>query len=684
MASYTEARTLDLLKRRGRVGGIPPITLRRGDSDVCVKGIITYDDETFSLSGYTAKFCAINSAGDVIRRNASITNASGGEVSYDVTTDLTANAGPVLVAYFEFTKSGKTISSDTLPFIVLPNADLDGPAAEEYQSQIDELLDTLSQALTDAEAATDAANAAAELANDAADRAESFLAPHFDQATGRYDNLDRWLSLKDDGQVYGVRIPKYSYSPVTTAVKTGANSWKVLEASTTETSGRNDYAGIGLFMCPRVHGGVDKADMMPYVTSMEEYDERFDAEANNTYILRPVYYKKVTDEGNYILKEYSFTPRTGFKACRGAYAPDGTLRPFILTACYPDSGGDFSSKSGAQPAAAQGSPTLVSHCASNDFSWSKSRTSTDGLTYLDYGDIEWLQDFMELMLGVKAPRSKAVGCVSYNYQYRVAAAETGVKRVILTDAQAANILVGSSLSIGTRSANNSDRGQATMHDIAICAKVLSKTALGNGQTAVNLDLSSTVDILATYYVSTMPWRNGSCDGVLGTFGSQTAAGLTNGMMPFKFQNTEWILGLYEVIHNMHSVCSVADSVQKHEWYIAPDCSDCSGINESTGWTKLDQATVAASQNAWNAIKDYTSEKGARVPQNVGGTTSQGFMTSWHPGAASSGQRETLVGGALYAGALAGVGCVLSHSALTITYWFIGGRSSAIGHSAPAE
>ncbi len=684
MSTYTETRTLDLLKRKGRSGGIPPITLRRGESGVTVKGVITYDDATFSLTGYTAKFCAINASGGIVRKNATVTNAASGEVEYAVGTDLTANSGPVLVAYFELTKEGQTATSDTLPFIVLPNADLDGPEAEEYQSLVDELIATLQDAITDAGTATDAANTAAAAANAAADRAESFLAPHFDQETGRYDNLDRWMALKDDGQVYGVRIPKYSYSTVTTAIKTGANAWKVLEASTDESSGRNDYAGIGLFLCPRVHGGVDKDDMMPFVTSMEGYDSRFDAEANDTYIARPVYYKKVTDEGNYILKEYSMSPREGFKACRGAYTPDGELRPFILTACYMDSDGAFSSKSGEVPGANYNATVAnkVEHCSDNDFSWSKARASTDGLTYFDYGDLEWLMDYMELMLGVKAPRSVAVGCTSYNYTYVVAQAETGVKRVILTDAQAANIEIGSSLSIGD--GTQTDRYQAAMHSIAKSAKVLSKTALGSGKTAINLELAADIDVPATAAAVTMPWRNGSCDGVLGTFGAPTEAGLTNGKFPFKFQNTEWIQGLYIVLHNMTSYNSVVNNEQKHEWYIAPDVSDCTANNQSTGWTKLAQVTVATSQNAWNYIEDYTSEKGARVPQNVGGTSTTGFMTAWHPGATSSAARETLVGGDLNVGAPAGVGCVPSHRGLGSTYWFIGGRSSTIGHSAPAE
>lgn len=503
--------------------------------------------------------------------------------------------------------------------------------------------------------------------------------PHYNAETGRYDNLADWLSIQRDGLVYGVQIPKYDYSPVTTAIKTGANVGLTLEASSDSSAGRNDYKSRALFMCLRCNGGVDP-DGTNYVTAIEGYDDRFDP-TQNTYALTPVYYKRVTEDDNYKVKEYTDTPRTGFKPCVGAYTSGGVLRDFILRACYMDSAGDFSSKSGTQPAGSVGSPVAVGHCANYDFNQSKART-VDGLTYLTYGDIAYQEDFMELMLGVKAPRSVAVGCVSYNFQYQVAAAEEGVKRVLLTDAQAANILVGSALSVGTRSNNNSDRGQATMHDIAKCAKVVSKTAQGDGTTAINLDLETAVNIEETYWVSTMPWPNGSCDNVLGTFGAKTPAGLTNGTMPFKFQNVEWNLGIWETMCNMYSTSVNANGKNTHTWHIAPDVSQCSGLNAGAGWTNLDQQTVG-NNNQGLYIKDYKEEKGARVPEAVGGTSTTGFCTAWHSGS-GSGDRETLVGGLLGNGADAGVGCVGSNHALGVAHWGIGGRSSAIGHSAQAE
>lgn len=508
----------------------------------------------------------------------------------------------------------------------------------------------------------------------------SAVAPHYDASSGRYDNLGDWFNVRRDGLVYGSKSPLFAYSPVTTAIKTDANAGKVLEASTNAEAGRNDYIGIALFDCLRVNGGYD-ADGMPYVTAIEDYQAEgapaFDP-TENTWIIRPVSYYKITRDSQYEKKEITDTPRDGFQACPGAYTPDGDLRPFILHACYMDSDGACSSKSGTVPAANYSATVdnKVAHCLQNDFNWSRNRQ--DGLTYLSYADIWYQQIMMEVMLGVKAPREAAVGCVSYNLNYAVAQAEDGVKRVILSDANAANIEVGSAISIGD--GTQTDRYYAQMHSIAKSAKVLSKESVGDGKTALNLDLDAAIDVPSTAHIITMPWHNGSCDGVLGTFGAPTEAGLTNGKFPFKFQNQEWQLGIYETVCDMYAKSTVADGETTITWYIAPDVSEPTGINTGDGWDALDTQSVGNS-GAWNYIKDYATEKGARVPENVGGTSTQGYRTAWYP-ASASGNNELLVGGHLSNGSGAGVGCAASDPAVSGTGWHIGGRSSGLGHSAP--
>ena len=128
----------------------------------------------------------------------------------------------------------------------------------------------------------------------------SAMGPQWNEETGRYSNesIANWLDLYADGLVYGVRVPLYDYSPLTTAIKTGANAGLVLEPSTEVEAGRNDYEGRKLFMCPRVNGGVD-ADGMPYVTAIEGMDDRFDEAAFNTFTLRPVYWRRYVKGSQY-------------------------------------------------------------------------------------------------------------------------------------------------------------------------------------------------------------------------------------------------------------------------------------------------------------------------------------------------------------------------------------------------
>ncbi len=500
---------------------------------------------------------------------------------------------------------------------------------------------------------------------------------YFNEKTQRYEGIGEWLNSRRDGLIYGVKIPKYSFSTTTTATKIGANANLILEPSTETSAGRNDYENIVLFECIRCNGGVD-ADGMPYVTAIEGLDGRFDPIKNNTYIITPVYYRKITSDTQYSTFEYTDTPTTGFTACYGAYTATNVLRPFILRACYLDSDGKCSSKSGTIPGTYR-SPTSIAHSLNYDLTNSKNRQ--DGLTFLTYGDICYQEDFMELMLGVKAPRSQVVGCCSYNYQYNLAAAETNVKRIILTDAQAAFFEIGSTVSVGNETVTNKDRNNIASHAIASSVKIISKTSLGNGNTALNLNLSSNITTKTNYFVSSMPWYNGTCDKIQGTYGARTTAALKNSKEPFRFQNCEWNLGVWEVFCNYMGICSTDGTNDTYEYYLAPDISKVTTSDGQTGWVKMTHITVDTKNAKY--IKDYEVEKGARIPSAWSGTATTGYMSGcWLFG--SAGSHEILAGGDLRAGALAGVGAFDADYATGSAYWSFGGRSSTIGHSAPAE
>lgn len=491
--------------------------------------------------------------------------------------------------------------------------------------------------------------------------------PKRDATTGKYDNdaIAEWMDLQADGLAYGVRYALYDYSPVPEGVKVGANAGLVIEPSTETYAGRNDYVERKLFLCPRVNGGVN-TDGTAYVTAVEGWDADFDA-TENTYALTSVYYKLVTDDGEHVTKMLSDTQLEGYEPCQGAFHKDGTLRPFILRACYMDSGNTFSSKSGTQPSGSVGYQTNSAHCGQSDLAWSK---ESDGLTYWCYGDLEWQMDFMQVMLGTKAPKSVVVGCTTHDHSYTVAVAEEGATRVVLTDAQAATIPVGSTVSVGTS-------GRAAT-DVIKCAKVLSKESLGNGTTAVNLDCDAT-DILANHKCVTMPWKNGTCDGVLGTFGARTTDALTNGVEPFRFQSCEWGHGIWTTLANLYSVTDTEEaSGVTHTFYHASDVDAVTTMNEEGGWESV--ATIWSSYASSSASYIRDLREATPLPDSVAGSSTTGMCVAWYPGARSAQHRETLAGGALSGGAFAGVGCLSSLNTLGDAYWHFGGRSSAIGRS----
>ncbi len=489
--------------------------------------------------------------------------------------------------------------------------------------------------------------------------------PFFDSETGRYTNesIQAWMDHYADGLIYGVQVPLYSFSTGTDAVKTDANEGLVLEPSTNDVAGRNDYVDKKLFWCTRVNGGVD-ADGMPYVTAIEGMDDRFSATEANTWALTPVYYAKYTETDKYVWQQYSDMQIEGYVACAGAYTSNNVLRPYILRACYMDSDGNCTSKSGTLPSSGTHASveSWFRHSLGNDFHTSRMRYD-DGVTFLTYGDVTYQTEFMQLMLGVKAPKSVAHGCIDYLHQCQTIAESLG-HEVRISAVDGAKFRVGSYVGLGTSSQYGSPNHCSIKNAVRVAAvEVLEDDAV--------LTLESDDDIYTVpgNWLSTSWYRNGSCDDILGTYGCFDMEGLTDDKAPFRFQNIEWQLGLYEVLANTY--------LDEYSVYIAPDVNACSGINREEGWYNIGNAAADSGY-----IKDYKTSHGVRFPRAVGATSTTGFMTHYWP---NVGLREWAVGGYIESGsAESGVGCVSAWDDINAYTFYYGGRASAIGHSALAE
>lgn len=170
---HTEEITLDLNKKRGRSHQDEPIILRKGEKNETKILINVTDNGTaYSMSGMTARFCAVLHNGARVYDNSNV-SISGTTISYTVQSNLTSADGDVAVAYVELTSGTKTITTDNIPFLILENTDISTSEAEQYQSLIDDLIRQANSALSTANSANTKANDALGQANQAITNANS-------------------------------------------------------------------------------------------------------------------------------------------------------------------------------------------------------------------------------------------------------------------------------------------------------------------------------------------------------------------------------------------------------------------------------------------------------------------------------------------------------------------------------
>lgn len=168
------------------------IHLRRGE-----KGMTSIDAEikdgamAFDLTGCSVFFKAMDRMDRYVLGSARVTSMKEGKVSYVVGTNLTSLPGEVKLAYFEIVSDGNNITTPAIPIIVLENVDLTGDQADEYESQISELIRLLEDSVSNANIATTHANDAAAEANKAAKRAED-SADANNTAAARAENAASW------------------------------------------------------------------------------------------------------------------------------------------------------------------------------------------------------------------------------------------------------------------------------------------------------------------------------------------------------------------------------------------------------------------------------------------------------------------------------------------------------------
>lgn len=497
-------------------------------------------------------------------------------------------------------------------------------------------------------------------------------------AGGGIENaLSNFFALRRTGKVYTTRIYKYDTSTSPTGVKLNDNEGLVRKPSTNTAIGQDDYREIGVFMHFPCNFTVDNKGFN-HVTALQGQPDFKKTGKVDVGEVTMSAWVGITDNPEYVDYHYSDSPNEalGLRPMGESINPDGTISPFMIHGKYGAGDIDGVPYSSAGLILANGSQKggkPVSYTGLIAYMRKKGSMYVGTTNW----DLFYKQLMMIILYATTNSRSVMAGCNSYSMQEMAAVAETGVTRVILPKAKANNYIVGSYVSVGDIGSNtNKDRYYAYMHNLAYDVKILKIEPVDDTNSAIYLDTEPFNTTLTTC-ISTMPWRTGSTDSVLGSDGSPFSN--TDNKNPFKIQGIETGYGAYEVLSNVFmDIVTDEDGTPKRDVYI---CMDASLLTTDMNVAKTRYKKVAAQVTYTAASWKYISKcfvdpaLGIMVPTETKAGSTTGFCNGLYTDSGTSGQREWLSLGNLYYGAICGLWVLVANNGVGSANWlFVSGVS----------
>ena len=386
-----------------------------------------------------------------------------------------------------------------------------------------------------------------------------------------------------------------------------------------------------------------------------EGEDTFDisGETAPVYTFALALWIKEWNDGTYNYISFRTTQGPGFYPDAGDVGPDNKKRALTW---HPTFGGGLNS-AGKLTSGAGIKPYIF---ASADTGNTKAKlwNSYEGLW--NDCDTRWLLRMWQLRHFDMENGNILEGCTNYSVQYQVAAAEANVKRVLVTTAQGANFIVGSTVSVGDRAGDTSstDRGRADLRNIADCVKISSietVTVEGVSYSAINLEVSSPFTTTAATMISTMPWHSGSTEGLPGHKDGSMHS-LTNGKNPCRIAGVEVLDGAYALgLDPLYNVTAGDDA--DHFNYAIYECKNSENLANSITANYVNTNLGATNvMKGWNWVKSFiTTRLGVLFPGSFGGDSAKYFKSAFR-GTNSAGVRCPWRFGNLNYGGYAGVAC----------------------------
>lgn len=485
------------------------------------------------------------------------------------------------------------------------------------------------------------------------------------------------------GKIYTVRFPLWETSQTCNGEKLDDNAGLTCTPSTSVTRGESDYDDIPLFKTYDCNAYVDDNGVR-HITAIKGDKDFKDVGKVDVFVLGISYYEKWWEADGYCYYSRTDTKRDGYTLASECRAKDGTDQGFALYGKYiaGDIGGMPYSSKGLVPARyCSGRPQGSQNISySGNIAYFHQRGNHYSGTFMS--EIKYITTTWWLKYGTRNSQSVMAGCTNYNAQYSATVAETDVKRIIISNTNAAYFSVGMPVSIG---APGSDRNIWDCHNIAESATITVIEEYDENNKAIYVDVDTPFTTTLTTYISTFHWRSGFSDLVLGRDGCpcSDSAGLTSGKYPVVIQGIECFTGCYEVGSN--AIMDIVNGDGTRDVYITNDSSILTSnvADIKSKYKKVPAQIHTKKLNAWNYITDVSldTESGIIILTSSGqsgSSSTTGYADGFYVDGSSAGQREFLCFGRLLDTSYCGISCLYGGSSLPQSHWRIGSRLSING------
>lgn len=486
--------------------------------------------------------------------------------------------------------------------------------------------------------------------------------------------LARWFNLLNSDKTFGTKFYNFGTSQTTQGeLCDDSAEIGVTTPSTNTVKGKDLLHQQFAFWTVEVEYEID-ANGEIEIKSVAKVDSSFNRSGTNGMVgvAQKTGWLSITNDSVNWWVRYRTAQAPGYVPIAEGVSPvDNKPRAFVVHAKYMGGKG------------ADGKPTSASGLAPLNYTWShNSQIAEWRKRGANYAGISICDIFFRILMfwlkyAKKGNSGTMEGCTSYNFQYKCAVAETGVTRVLLTEAQAKNLLVGSSVIVGdVGSGTSTDRYVASMYKCAKNVRILSIVSTVVEETtyyAVNLETDTAFDTTTDTYISTMPWWAGSCDDVLGVDGSPTSC--TNGKEPFIIQGLESQIGAYAVVADIIDTITVSEdsttmTINPATVRLAKNIAQSKSANYVDTNKPL---TIPKPANwAWHFIGDLAYDKAHpefTLPSIVdnGANSGNGFKSAVYV-PPSGGVFEWLSWSYLYDSSSCGLACASLRTGLGYAYW----------------